>query len=80
MRRAGPLDARYRSGDKHRSEMQANFSDDQTAEIVAVIALFGYLNRWNDTIGTALEEMPASIGGAALTPSGWEAGKHGSPA
>jgi hypothetical protein len=31
-------------------------------EIVAVIALFGFLNRWNDTIKTGLEELPAGSG------------------
>jgi hypothetical protein len=31
-------------------------------EIVAVIALIGFLNRWNDTIKTELEELPAGSG------------------
>ncbi len=63
-------------GDSHHDEMRAGFSENQTAEIVAVISLFGYLNRWNDTMGTTLEDVPASVGGATLAVTGWNAGKH----
>ena len=31
---------------------------DQIVEIVAVIATFGFLNRWNDTVATQLEDEP----------------------
>lgn len=40
------------------------FSEDEITEIVAVIAMFGFLNRWNTTLGTALEPVPlASVEG-----------------
>ncbi len=46
--------------------LKQNFSDRQITEIVAVIAMFGFLNRWNTTLGTALEPMPmASVEGLA---------------
>ncbi|MEO1136443.1 MAG: carboxymuconolactone decarboxylase family protein [Pseudomonadota bacterium] len=35
------------------------FDDDAIVEIVAVIAMFGFLNRWNSTLQTALEPTPA---------------------
>ncbi|MDJ0919517.1 MAG: peroxidase-related enzyme [Henriciella sp.] len=38
--------------------LKAYFSDNQIVEIVAVIAMFGFLNRWNTTLGTALEPLP----------------------
>lgn len=57
-------------------EARKFFDDAQLVEIVASIALFGYLNRWNDTVATQLEERPARVGEQALGPSGWEAGKH----
>ncbi|MEM9053825.1 MAG: peroxidase-related enzyme [Pseudomonadota bacterium] len=38
--------------------LRAHFSDNQITEIVAVIAMFGFLNRWNTTLGTALEPVP----------------------
>ena len=44
--------------------LKAHFSEDEITEIVAVIAMFGFLNRWNSTLDTALEPIPmASIEG-----------------
>jgi len=40
--------------------LRAHFSEDEITEIVAVIAMFGFLNRWNTTLGTALEPVPLS--------------------
>ncbi len=37
------------------NEVKEHFDEDQIVEIVATIALFGYLNRWNDTMATTLE-------------------------
>ncbi|MEM7283068.1 MAG: carboxymuconolactone decarboxylase family protein [Pseudomonadota bacterium] len=43
-------------------ELAQHFDVDQQLEIVSVIALFGFLNRWNATLATELEGLP----GAAL--------------
>lgn len=44
--------------------LRGHFSEDDITEIVAVIAMFGFLNRWNTTLGTALEPVPmASVEG-----------------
>lgn len=56
--------------------VRAHFTDRQVTDIVAVIAFFGFLNRWNDTLATELEEAPLDFGSRRLTDSGWEAGKH----
>ncbi|HSG90696.1 MAG TPA: carboxymuconolactone decarboxylase family protein [Pseudomonadales bacterium] len=58
--------------------LRTHFDDDQVAELVAMISLFGFLNRWNDTLATELEASPLAFGEASLTPLGWDAGKHGS--
>ena len=42
---------------------------------MSVIALFGYLNRWNDVIGTSLEE-DAKNSAEILLQSQWNIGKH----
>ena len=52
------------------------FDDVQIAEIVATIALFGFLNRWNATLATELESSPLRFAQRALTASGWSAGDH----
>lgn len=56
--------------------MRKYWSEDQIVEIVAVIATFGFLNRWNDTMGTPLEDEPLAVGAKFLAPHGWAAGKH----
>jgi hypothetical protein len=43
---------------------------------VAVISLFGWLNRWNDTMATELEDEPLAFASQHLTANGWSAGKH----
>jgi uncharacterized peroxidase-related enzyme len=58
------------------AEMRKHWSESQIVEIVAVIATFGFLNRWNDTMGTPLEEEPMAVGEKLLAPRGWSAGKH----
>ncbi len=41
--------------------LREHYSDEQVVEIVAVIALFGFLNRWNATLATDLEASPAAF-------------------
>jgi len=54
-----------------------HFEESEVVEIVASIALFGFLNRWNDTMATELEELPAEVAKDTIGDSfGWEAGKH----
>jgi len=44
--------------------LREHFDEDEITEIVAVIAMFGFLNRWNSTLDTALEPVPlASVDG-----------------
>lgn len=58
------------------AEMRKHWSENQIVEIAAVVAVFGFLNRWNDTMGTPLEEEPMEVGEKYLAPHGWSAGKH----
>ena len=53
------------------------YSDEQLTEIMGVISLFGFFNRWNDSIGTKLEDQPLSFAENNLDASGWSVGKHG---
>ena len=54
-----------------------HYDEDQIVAIVSVCALFGYLNRWNDTMATTLEGEPASFASGVLADLGWEIGEHG---
>ena len=57
--------------------LRKHFNDAEIVEIVASIALFGYLNRWNDTMATELEEVPSNVAMRTIGPVGWRPGKHG---
>ncbi len=64
------------SGPGHFEELGRYFDSRQVVELVAQISLFGFLNRWNDTLATRLEAEPAEVASRVLGRSGWEAGKH----
>ena len=57
-------------------ELKRYFDEGQIVEIVGTIALFGYLNRWNDTMGTTLEPRAIEVASRAIADMGWQAGKH----
>ena len=61
---------------QHMAELSKYFSDKQAVEVVAVISMFGFLNRWNDTMATTLEDAPKSFAVDQLAAHGWVAGKH----
>jgi uncharacterized peroxidase-related enzyme len=56
--------------------LRKHFDDGQIVEIVATIALFGYLNRWNDTMATDLEDHPRHVAARSIATAGWTPGKH----
>ena len=55
-------------------DLKRFWSDDEIVEIMGVVALFGYLNRWNDVMGTTLE-APAQETASRIF-SNWNKGKH----
>jgi len=59
------------------AELRKYWKEEQIVEIVGVISLFGFLNRWNDTLATPLEDEPIAVGERFLASHGWSAGKHG---
>jgi uncharacterized peroxidase-related enzyme len=58
------------------AELRKHWSEEEIVEIVATIAMFGFLNRWNDTMGTPLEDKPMAAGEKFLGRGGWTPGKH----
>ena len=59
------------------TQLQQHWSDGEITEILGVVAMFAFLNRWNDTMGTPLEASPTAVATLALGSQGWTAGKHG---
>ena len=59
------------SNQRHFDELIKYYSKKEIVDIVSVISLFGFLNRWNDTLGTALEDVPENFVNDKLKPLGW---------
>ena len=62
--------------DEDFTELKKYYTDRQIVEIVGQISVFGFLNRWNDTMATELEATPIKYAKEHLADSGWEVGKH----
>jgi uncharacterized peroxidase-related enzyme len=73
-RAAGACPPRVTDG--HFTELRKHFSEDAIAEIVAVISLLGWLNRWNITLATRIEDEALAFGRKHLAASGWAPGRH----
>ncbi len=57
-------------------ELRQHWDDEQIVEILAVVGLFGFLNRWNDSMATDLEDTPLAFA-ARTYGERWHPGKHG---
>lgn len=62
--------------DQTAEEVRAHWNEGEIVEIMGVIALFGYLNRWNDSMGTEIEDGAVESGEQWLKKDLWETGKH----
>ena len=63
--------------DEQFAAMRAHWSEGEIVEILGVVAMFAFLNRWNDTMATPLEVRPVEVAQKALGVQGWEVGKDG---
>lgn len=52
------------------------WNEGEIVELLGVISLFGYLNRWNDSMGTSIENGAVESGTKYLKKHGWSKGKH----
>jgi len=58
------------------SRLHDHWDEGEIVEILGVIGLFGFLNRWNDSMATTLEQSAAESAEQWLGHSGWHRGKH----
>jgi alkylhydroperoxidase family enzyme len=56
--------------------MNAHWSEEQIVQILGAVCLYGFLNRWNDSMATDLEASPRAMGERVLARGGWTGGKH----
>ncbi len=62
--------------DQLEERLHNHWDEGEIVEILGVISLFGYLNRWNDSMGTSIEEGAIESAEKYLTKNGWNKGKH----
>jgi uncharacterized peroxidase-related enzyme len=62
--------------DEIRNRMHEFWKDGEIVEILGVVALFGFLNRWNDSMATTLESGAEESARKWLSGYGWDRGKH----
>jgi len=58
------------------ARMRQHWSEEQIVQILGAVCLYGFLNRWNDSMATDLEEAPRDMGDKVLARGGWTGGKH----
>ncbi|HBU77296.1 MAG TPA: peroxidase [Muricauda sp.] len=59
-----------------KKELHKHWNDGEIVEMMGVISLFGYLNRWNDSMGTDIEDGAVESAEKYLGEVGWQKGKH----
>lgn len=62
--------------DKLKEKLHKYYDEGEIVEMLGVISLFGYLNRWNDSMGTKLESEAIQSANELLSSKGWNIGKH----
>lgn len=62
--------------DEIAERLRLHWKDGDIVEIMGVVALFGFLNRWNDSMGTQIEDGAIESGKKYLADKGWNEGKH----
>ena len=58
------------------ARLKKHWTEDQIVQILGAVCLYGFLNRWNDSMATDLEEVPRDMGEKVLYSGGWTGGKH----
>jgi uncharacterized peroxidase-related enzyme len=57
-------------------QLRQHWDEGQIVEILAAVSLYGFLNRWNDSLATPLEDASAAFAETTLGDRGWTRGKH----
>jgi uncharacterized peroxidase-related enzyme len=56
--------------------LRPHWSDGEITELLGVVAMYGFLNRWNDSMATPLEPIPTAVAQRVLGNRGWNPGRH----
>lgn len=60
----------------HFAALREHYTDRQVVEMLAVVSLAGWFNRWNNSIATVTDQESVDWAEDNLRAVGWELGKH----
>ena len=63
-------------GPEHFADLRQYYSDRQIVEMLAVISLAGWFNRWNNSIATVTDQESVDWAEKNLGAVGWTLGRH----
>ena len=61
---------------EHHAGLRAHFTDEEARALIAVVALGGFMNRYNDALATVTDQESVDWATEVLGPVGWDIGKH----
>ena len=60
----------------HHAALRAHFTDEEARSLLGVVAVGGFMNRYNDALATVTDDESADWARDNLGPLGWDIGKH----
>ena len=60
----------------HHADLRTHFTDEEARTLIGVVALGGFMNRYNDSLATVTDQESVDWAAANLSPVGWDIGKH----
>ena len=63
-------------GPEHHEALRAQFSDEEVRTLISVVAVGGFMNRYNDSLATVTDQESVDWATTHLGPLGWDIGKH----
>lgn len=61
---------------EHFERLRRHFTDRHISELLAVVAISGFLNRYSDTLAVVTDQESVDWASRVLGPVGWTQGKH----
>ncbi|MDT8410691.1 MAG: carboxymuconolactone decarboxylase family protein [Wenzhouxiangellaceae bacterium] len=62
--------------DQLMERLKRYWDEDQIVEMLGAICLYGFLNRWNDSLATDIEDRPRAMADRVLADKGWTGERH----
>lgn len=61
---------------QHHTDIRQHFSDEEARTLIAVVAMSGFMNRYNDTLVTVTDAESRDWADTHLAELGWSIGRH----